>query len=46
MILRLEPSLLEYWLSAKSPEEDRVVKERVLETGGLKEALKSLLEER
>ncbi|MHB1757721.1 MAG: VirB4 family type IV secretion system protein [Leptospirillum sp.] len=46
MILRLEPSLLEYWLSAKSPEEDRVVNERVLETGGLKEALKSLLEER
>lgn len=45
MILRLEPSLLEYWLCAKSPEEDRVVEERVLETGGLMEALKSLLEE-
>ena len=46
MILRLEPSLLEYWLCAKSPEEDLVVKERVLETGGLMEALKTLLEER
>ncbi|MHB1731714.1 MAG: hypothetical protein ACYCVG_12340, partial [Leptospirillum sp.] len=45
MILRLEPSLLEYWLCAKSPEEDRVVEERISETGGLMEALKSLLEE-
>jgi hypothetical protein len=45
MILRLEPSLLEYWLCARSPEEDRVVEERVRESGGLMEALKSLLEE-
>ncbi len=45
IILRLEPSRLEYWLSARSPEEDQVVRESAELHGGFLNGLQRLIEE-
>ena len=44
-ILRLEPSPLEYWMAARSPEEDRLFAAMLEEKGAVKEALLALAEE-
>ncbi|MGC8529668.1 MAG: VirB4 family type IV secretion system protein [Leptospirillia bacterium] len=41
-ILRLEPSPLEYWMAARSPEEDRLFATMLEEKGSVKEALLAL----
>jgi len=45
-ILRLEPSPLEYWMSAKSPEEDRIFEERFREEGSIRNTLLALAREK
>ncbi len=44
-ILRLEPSPLEYWMAARSPEEDRLFAKALEEEGSAREALLSLANE-
>ena len=43
-ILRLEPSPLEYWMAARSPEEDRIFGEALASAGSVREALLMLAE--
>ena len=44
-ILRLEPSPLEYWMAARSPEEDRLFARALEEEGSVREALLALARE-
>ncbi len=44
-VLRLEPSPLEYWMAARSPEEDRLFADMLEEKGDVTEALLALAEE-
>lgn len=45
-IIRLEPSPLEYWMSAKSPEEDRIFSEKLRDCGSVRTALLELAREK
>ncbi|MEC4682483.1 MAG: hypothetical protein VST70_02205 [Nitrospirota bacterium] len=45
-ILRLEPSPLEYWMAAKSPDEDRIYEETLSDKKTIYETLRYLAEER